>query len=103
MSRTRTASVLIALLVAAAVLPAALLPGANAGSQVAAAATKGHRNMVSILAHDPSWNLVNSRFAPHVTALPRRGVTFAHYFVAASRSCPSRATIFTGSLPPGPH
>jgi N-acetylglucosamine-6-sulfatase len=33
-------------------------------------------NVVFILTDDLSWNLVNSRFAPHVVALQKRGVTF---------------------------
>ncbi|MCU1466686.1 MAG: sulfatase [Actinomycetia bacterium] len=56
-------------------------------------------NIVFILTDDLSWNLINDRFAPHITQLQKRGETFDHYFVADSLCCPSRSTIFTGLFP----
>src|SRR5439155_3896475 len=88
----------IALLIAAGVTLGALLAGSGARSRAAAAAAK-RPNIVFILTDDLSWNLVNSRFAPHILALQRRGETFNHYFVTDSLCCPSRSTIFTGLFP----
>lgn len=56
-------------------------------------------NIVFILTDDLSWNLINKKFAPHITALEQQGETFDHYFVADSLCCPSRSTIFTGLFP----
>src|SRR3954447_10520542 len=56
-------------------------------------------NIVFILTDDLSWDLVDQRFAPHIVALQRRGVTFDHAFVSNSLCCPSRATILTGDFP----
>src|SRR5205823_14223023 len=85
----------IALLLAAGVTLGALLPGSGARSRAAAAAAK-RPNIVFILTDDLSWNLVSSRFAPHILALQRRGDTFNYYFVTDSLCCPSRSMIFTG-------
>ena len=88
----------IAALVAAGLAAAGLSALGSTGSHAAAAApTKP--NVVFILTDDLSWNLVDSRFAPHIVALERQGETFNHYFVADSLCCPSRSTIFTGLFP----
>src|SRR3954467_3167763 len=56
-------------------------------------------NILLTLTDDLSWDLVDQRFAPHIVALQRRGVTFDHAFVSNSLCCPSRATILTGDFP----
>jgi N-acetylglucosamine-6-sulfatase len=89
---------------------AALLAAAIAGGGVALASGANSRaagrphapkraNVVFILTDDLSWNLINSRFMPHVVALEKRGETFSHYFVSDSLCCPSRSSIFTGLFP----
>ena len=90
----------IALLIAAASVLGALTVGSGDASHAAAngrAAAKP--NIVFILTDDLSWNLVNSRFAPHIVALEKQGETFTNYFVSDSLCCPSRSTIFTGLFP----
>src|SRR5690348_10225306 len=87
----------LAAVVSLVVLAACSGDGSRGAARASAAPTKP--NVVFILTDDLSWNLVNSRFAPHIAALQKRGETFTHYFVADSLCCPSRATIFTGLFP----
>ena len=94
----RKSGIGIALLIAAGLTLAGLVVGSGAGSRAKAAAAQ-RPNIVFILTDDLSWNLVNSRFAPHLVALQKRGETFNRYFVADSLCCPSRSTIFTGLFP----
>ena len=94
----RALSVGIAVAIAAAVALGGLLAGSGPRSRAVAAVAK-RPNIVFILTDDLSWNLVNSRFAPHIVDLQRRGETFNHYFVTDSLCCPSRSTIFTGLFP----
>jgi N-acetylglucosamine-6-sulfatase len=84
-----------------AVAALAALAAACSGTRSHAAAPAGARkpNVVFILTDDLSWNLVDSRFAPHIVDLERRGETFTRYFVADSLCCPSRSSIFTGLFP----
>jgi N-acetylglucosamine-6-sulfatase len=91
----------IVALIAVACSAGALAVGSGSGSPAAAAsaAPAAKPNIVFILTDDLSWNLVNSRIAPHIVALERRGETFNHYFVTDSLCCPSRSTIFTGLFP----
>ena len=84
---------------AAGVAAGAISMGSGAAAHRSARAAAAPPNVVFILTDDLSWNLVNSRFAPHVVALQQRGVTFSRYFVADSLCCPSRASIFTGLFP----
>ena len=56
-------------------------------------------NIVFVLTDDLAWNLVTSRFMPHVIGLERNGETFTRYVVSDSLCCPSRSTIFTGLFP----
>ena len=85
----------IVLLIAAIALAAgALAPGSGRTAR-----SPARPNIVFILTDDLSWNLVNSRFAPHLAALQRRGETFTRYFVSDSLCCPSRSSIFTGLFP----
>jgi N-acetylglucosamine-6-sulfatase len=90
---------------AAASVAHAASPSAPAGA-VGPVSSPGHRsaradrqrpNIVFVLTDDLAWNLV--RYMPHVLAAERRGETFTNYFVTDSLCCPSRASIFTGSLP----
>jgi N-acetylglucosamine-6-sulfatase len=97
--RIRTLRIGTALLIAAALAVGALAVGSGASSRAAARAVAAKPNIVFILTDDLSWNLINSRFAPHVVQLEKRGETFSHYFVADSLCCPSRSTIFTGLFP----
>jgi N-acetylglucosamine-6-sulfatase len=90
----RTPNALIALALVAAVA----LGGVAIASGRPTRASK-RPNIVFILTDDLSWNLVDSRFAPHIVQLERRGETFTRYFVADSLCCPSRSTIFTGLFP----
>ncbi len=53
-------------------------------------------NIVFILTDDLSWNLV--QYMPHVLQMQQQGTTFSHYFVTDSLCCPSRSSIFTGTL-----
>ena len=63
-------------------------------------AVAGQRpNIVFVLTDDLAWNLVTSRFMPHVIQLERDGETFTRYVVSDSLCCPSRSTIFTGLFP----
>jgi N-acetylglucosamine-6-sulfatase len=85
------ATILTALLATALLLPAS--PAA------AGPAPAKKPNIVFVLTDDLSWDLVNSRFAPHIAALQKRGTTFTRYFVSNSLCCPSRASILTGLFP----
>ena len=73
--------------------------GASAGSKRGVAAASQRPNIVFLLTDDLAWNLVTSRFMPHVMQLERQGETFQHYVVADSLCCPSRTSIFTGLFP----
>jgi N-acetylglucosamine-6-sulfatase len=97
--RIRALRIGIAVLIAAVLAVGALAVGSGANSRAAAKATAAKPNIVFILTDDLSWNLINSRFAPHIVQLEKRGETFSHYFVADSLCCPSRSTIFTGLFP----
>jgi N-acetylglucosamine-6-sulfatase len=92
--------------VTSVVIAGAILAGACSGgsktsstSTTTAGAAAARPNIVFILTDDLSWNLINSRFAPHIVALQHQGETFSNYFVADSLCCPSRSTIFTGLFP----
>ena len=90
----------LALAASAGVIASSAGPqGRAAARPPATQAARARPNVVFILTDDLSWNLVNSRFAPHIVALERRGATFNHYFVADSLCCPSRSSIFTGQFP----
>jgi N-acetylglucosamine-6-sulfatase len=89
----------IVLLLAAALVGTGAIDRGGAGGPVASGAAVTQPNIVFILTDDLSWDLVTERFAPHLVALARRGVTFDRYFVADSLCCPSRSTIFTGRFP----
>jgi N-acetylglucosamine-6-sulfatase len=99
--RRRTLRTVCAVLFAAVVAVGGLAIGSGAKPRAAAtaAAAPAKPNIVFILTDDLSWNLINSRFAPHIVQLEKRGETFNHYFVADSLCCPSRSTIFTGLFP----
>jgi N-acetylglucosamine-6-sulfatase len=100
MRRLPSVKLSIALLVTVGLVVGGLAVSSAAGSGVAAAARPAAKpNVVFILTDDLSWNLVNSKFAPHIVALEKRGETFNHYFVTDSLCCPSRSTIFTGLFP----
>ncbi len=73
--------------------------GRAAGKSRAHAAALARPNVVFILTDDLAWNLVTSRYMPHVVALERQGTTFSNYFVTDSLCCPSRSSIFTGLVP----
>ncbi len=85
--------------VALALLATACSSSTSSSSGTTATAGQAHPNIVFILTDDLSWNLINSRWAPHIVALEHQGETFNNYFVADSLCCPSRSTIFTGLFP----
>jgi N-acetylglucosamine-6-sulfatase len=89
----------IAVVLAVSLVVVGLAFGSRATSHAAVRGSVARPNIVFILSDDLSWNLINSRFAPHIVQLARRGETFNHYFVADSLCCPSRSTIFTGLFP----
>jgi N-acetylglucosamine-6-sulfatase len=78
---------------------ASLTFGSPDRPRAATTAKASRPNIIFILTDDLSWNLINSRFAPHIVALEKRGETFSHYYVSDSLCCPSRSTIFTGLFP----
>jgi N-acetylglucosamine-6-sulfatase len=78
----RLAAVALALVLAAAVAPAA---GA------------APPNVVFVLTDDLAWNLV--QYMPHVQELQQRGMTFTRYYVTDSLCCPSRSSLFSGRFP----
>src|SRR4051794_8772842 len=78
----RLAAVALALVLAAAVAPAA---GA------------APPNVVFVLTDDLAWNLV--QYMPHSQELQQRGMTFTRYYVTDSLCCPSRSSIFSGRFP----
>ena len=86
----------LALLLTAVVALGALAP--ESGAKKRRHQDKGP-NIVFVLTDDLSWNLIDSRWAPHIVDLQRRGVTFDHYFVSDSLCCPSRTSIYTGLFP----
>ena len=73
--------------------------GASAGHKRGVTTASGRPNIVFVLTDDLAWNLVTSRFMPHVMQLERQGETFRDYIVADSLCCPSRTSIFTGLFP----
>jgi N-acetylglucosamine-6-sulfatase len=95
----RRLSATIAIAVISGLIALALTFGPGDKSRAATTAQASKPNIVFILTDDLSWNLINSRFAPHIVALEKRGVTFNHYYVSDSLCCPSRSTIFTGLFP----
>jgi N-acetylglucosamine-6-sulfatase len=97
--RTRTSKLLVALLGAASILGALALAEQDRSRAASKRAAAHKPNVVFILTDDLSWNLMNSRFAPHILALEKQGETFSRYFVADSLCCPSRSSIFTGLFP----
>src|SRR4051794_21230953 len=85
---------------AAATAALVVLAACSGAKQHAAAAQPASKpNVAFILTDALSWNLVNSRFAPHIVALQKRGESFSRYFVSDSLCCPSRSSIFTGLFP----
>ena len=101
MSRRRRGWLSGVLVIAVGVVLAGLIAGhgASAGTKAPAAIVTRRPNIVFVLTDDLAWNLVTSRFMPHVAQLERQGETFVHYFVADSLCCPSRTSIFTGLFP----
>jgi N-acetylglucosamine-6-sulfatase len=95
----RRLSAAIGLVLITGLVAAALTLGSGDSSRAAIATKASKPNVVFILTDDLSWNLINSRFAPHIVALEKRGETFNHYYVWDSLCCPSRSTIFTGLFP----
>ncbi len=95
----RRLSTAIAVFLIVGFVAAALTLGSGNKSRAAATTKASRPNIVFILTDDLSWNLINSRFAPHIVALEKRGETFNHYYVSDSLCCPSRSTIFTGLFP----
>jgi N-acetylglucosamine-6-sulfatase len=96
----------IGLLIAAGIAVGGLAMSSADRSHAAATAKPAKPakpNIVFILTDDLSFNLMRSRFMPHVVGLEKRGETFSHYFVADSLCCPSRSTIFTGLFPHDTH
>jgi N-acetylglucosamine-6-sulfatase len=95
----RRLSLAIGIALIAGSLVAALTLGSGDSSRAATTTKASRPNIVFILTDDLSWNLINSRYAPHIVALEKRGETFNHYYVSDSLCCPSRSTIFTGLFP----
>jgi N-acetylglucosamine-6-sulfatase len=90
----------VALLVAAAILPLSSLTGSTVAPPPIGkgnGATPDRPNIVYVLTDDLSNNLV--AYMPHVLALEQRGMTFTNFTVSDSLCCPSRSTIFTGDFP----
>jgi N-acetylglucosamine-6-sulfatase len=81
-----------------AVLAVAIGSAAPSHPATAAAAAK-RPNIVFILTDDLSWDLMKTRFAPHIAQLRKRGETFTRYVVSDSLCCPSRSSMFTGLFP----
>ncbi len=77
----------------------ALAHGRAGGRPADVGALAKRPNIVFVLTDDLAWNLVATRYMPHVVALERQGVTFTNYFVTDSLCCPSRSSIFTGLVP----
>jgi N-acetylglucosamine-6-sulfatase len=111
--RSRTATLAIFVLAAAAGVLAGLATGrsghAAASSHAGALARPSagrpanlrpgpnHPNIVFVLTDDLSMDLLP--YMPQVQALQADGMTFNHYFVSDSLCCPSRSSIFTGEFP----
>ncbi len=95
----RRLSAAIGIAVITGLTAVAVMLGGGEKSRAASTASTSRPNIVFILTDDLSWNLINSRFAPNVIALEKRGATFSHYYVSNSLCCPSRSTIFTGLFP----